>query len=705
MKKRSKYLHIILILVLGVAVYAHSRLGAFVWDDDSVLTASRAPGPDRSLSALTYKVDRFFWKTNPQGYHWTNIFLHIAVVLVLYAFVSLLFGNGSLALGTAALFMVHPVHTEVVAHIAGRDNSIALLLMLLCFICYVKRLRYAPVKNSGVSKGLYVGMVLIYALALFSRDNVLILPVLLLFYHYVFNKKIKWLDFISIAGLAGLFLILGATLTKPLFPKIPSAQAMTDRLPGIFVAVTNYARLLFLPLNLHADYGHPYFFFRDPKALLGLLIVLSAAGYGWRKRRTDPLVSFGIGWFILTLVTAWSIFPSSFYMAESWLYIPSIGFFLIVSQKILALSRVKNFKIYAYMILAGLLCFYSLLTIQQSEYWRDPVTFYKRTLQFSPDTAALNNHLGKVYEERGLLGNAVKAYQNAIMAEPRYAESYNNLGFLCDRLGKREDAILLYREAIRINPRYPDSYNNLAVIYSALGKKKEAFAFCNKALQLNPDYVAAYDNLGRINIDLERYPEAIKAFQKALELNPVYTKATDGIGFAYRNEGQYDEAIAFFKRAIKLNPRYVSAYYNLSSVYRDKKQYPEAIKVLEKAFEIEPENIDVLNALASLQKASGHASKAYVLYQKALVMDPGNPILYFNLGNVSLALERRHEAIDLYKKALQINPEFGEAYDNLAVIYLREGQYQLAIENADKAVRNGVANPELLETLKPYRNK
>ena len=720
MIRKIKLFPIVLLIALGVAVYANSRQGEFLWDDyslvkedayirswklipriftkETVVTAFRQRNPYRPVVSLTYMADYSFWKLNPKGYHLTNIFLHITAVLCLYGFVMLLFGNGSLALGTAALFLVHPVHVEVVSYISGRNDILALLFMLLTFIFYIKRFHSRnPI--------FYIMFMSSYGLALLSKENALIFPALLLLYHYAFKKKIRIFDLISVVSLAGIIVFLRLSVLKSALLKLSTTETVFDRLPGVFAALVSYLRLLIMPTNLHMDYGRPLFSWTDPQVLLGILIFFSLLVYGWRKRKTDTLVFFSIAWFFLAFLPVSNIYALPYYMAEHWLYVPSIGFFLIVMQKILNLSQIKKIQSWTTVFFGGWLCFYSLTTMAQNEYWRDPITFYKRTLQFSPDSLSLYNNLAMVYEEKGLTAEAIAAYQKAINCNPDFVKTYNNLGLLYDSLGRRPEAVLLYKKAILLNPNYPDSYNNLAVIDATLDKPEEAIALCKEAIQLNPNYVSAYYNLGNIYLKSARYKEAIGVFKKILELDPVYAQAYDKLGFIYHSLGQQDAAVAYLRKAIELNPGSVSPYYNLAGIYKDKKQLQEACAVLEKAREIEPKNTDILSALASLYRTRGQFPKALKVYKEALALDPDNPVLCFNLGNVYLDSEQWHKAIGLYKKAIEINPKFAEAYDNLAVAYFHQRQYQFAIENADNAARLGVSNTGLLEALKAFRKK
>ncbi|MBU0684116.1 MAG: tetratricopeptide repeat protein [Candidatus Omnitrophica bacterium] len=56
--------------------------------------------------------------------------------------------------------------------------------------------------------------------------------------------------------------------------------------------------------------------------------------------------------------------------------------------------------------------------------------------------------------------------------------------------------------------------------------------------------------------------------------------------------------------------------------------------------------------------------------------------------------------------AIELAPKYGTAYRNLAMMYFREGEYALAIENYDRAIELGYsADPEFERQLKEYRRE
>jgi len=318
-KKKHILFSVFLIIVLGFAVYSNSLGGEFLWDDrylvkenihirdwsnlEQVFTRDIGAGAGRKynfyrpIQICTYMVDYSFWKMNPRGYHLTNILLHISVALALFWFINLLFQNRHLSLIASSLFVVHPIHTEVVSYISGRSDSLSALFMILCCIFYIKQL---TLKNISI----FMLMVASYALALLSRESSLILPAALLLYHFTFQKKIKPAFFCPLLALSFIYVILRLTVLKFTTPE--AAQVSTvllERLPGFFVVLFKYIQLLFLPFNLHMEYGGKLFAFSDPKAIFGILIFVILVIVAFRKREENNLVMFSVLWFFSNVIT------------------------------------------------------------------------------------------------------------------------------------------------------------------------------------------------------------------------------------------------------------------------------------------------------------------------------------------------------------------------------------------------------------------
>jgi hypothetical protein len=135
-------------------------------------------------------------------------------------------------------------------------------------------------------------MLLAYGAAILSREMSLILPALLLLYHYTFKRKLDMKVFAPVLAVTAAYIFLRATVLKaPLTHELISTTAL-ERLPGFFVAVAAYAGILLLPLSLHMEYGNMLFEPASPSALAGIAILLLLAALAWTQRNGNRLVFF-----------------------------------------------------------------------------------------------------------------------------------------------------------------------------------------------------------------------------------------------------------------------------------------------------------------------------------------------------------------------------------------------------------------------------
>ncbi len=581
--KHSNLFIFVLIIILGIAVYANSLEGKFLWDDRDLIEenmrirsflnsqkiftehigagVAKQSSSYRPIQIFTYMIDYSLWRLNPKGYHITNTLLHILAALSLFWLISIIFKDNLLSMFTSILFVVHPIHTEAVTYISGRADCLAAFFMLLCFAFYIKQLN---------SKSLitYILMLLSYILALLSRENSLILPALLLLYHYAFNKKLNVKNFTSILGILFAYILLRATIF------IPSTNThsftFSQRLPGFFAAITNYLKLLILPFNLHMEYGLKLFSFQNPKVILGIILLFSLLIFAFKKKTKNNMLFFSMFWFFIALLPSSNLYPINAYMAEHWLYIPSIGFFLIFAKVLTYLYRTKDLKIPAIIFIISLIAFYSFLTIEQNNYWKEPLAFYERTLEYTPNSARVLNNLANIYHSMGKTKKAIALNKKAIEIKPDYDEAYNNLGTSYHFLGRDEEAIKFYKKAIEVNPTYAVAYSNLGASYHAIGKDREAIDVYEEAIKLNPENPAGYNNLG----------------------------------VSYQAIGEYEMAILVYKKALEIAPSDAAIHFNLSVVYFRQGQYNLAIKYCDKAITLEPEGVDkeFLEALKPYRK-------------------------------------------------------------------------------------------------------
>jgi len=589
--KKYTFLAIVLIIATGCAVYANSLNGKFIWDDRYLIQENiyvkdtafllvllktdigRGAGVKsasyRPLQMLTYMLNYSAGGLDTRGYHLINILFHVLAALAIFGFVNIVFNDRVLSLFTGLFFVTHPIHTEVVTYISGRADSMALFFMLLSFIFYLKHL-------SSNSPALYIIMLLSYIGALLSRESALLLPALLVLYHYVFKKNIKFKPFSLILGISFAYILLRTLVIKTDLPSDTCATGLFQRIPGFFVAISNYIKLLLFPFGLHMEYGDKVFGMGDPRALFGIVISVLLLIYAFRKRNENKIVFFSVLWFFIALLPSANIYPINAYMAEHWLYLPSVGFFLILAKGARLVFTKRGMASFA--IAVTLLVFYSSLTIRQNGYWREPIAFYKRTLQYAPDSSRVHNDLGITYYNRGEIEKAMAHYKKAIELDPASAGAYNNLGVAYKDSGLKEEAITAYKKAIELDPGHAEAHSNLGLSYAMAGKREEAITAYLKAIELDPNPTEAYSNLATLYGEEGKHEKAIIYYGKAIESNPFYANAYNNLGNTYKSMGRYEDAVALYEKALELNANPAAVHNNLALAYFLNGEYKLAVK-------------------------------------------------------------------------------------------------------------------------------
>ncbi|HRZ87450.1 MAG TPA: tetratricopeptide repeat protein, partial [bacterium] len=436
-RRGSLILCLILVALAAICVYANTVGSDFVWDDNGLVVDnplirswSSIPRffcqginsrPDegsyfhRPLQMISYTLDYSLWGLRPAGYHITSILLHAAAAAAVAWLAYLITGALALAGAAGLLFAVHPVHTEAVAYISGRADLLSALFMLLGFVSYVRWIR------SRTASPLFLTLSC-FALALLSKESALILPLLLLLYNASFKERCRWGGLSAIAGIALAYIIVRAALLPELIPpmeKAAGAPGIVERAPGFFAAVATYLKLLVVPAGLHMEHGKKVFNSFHPLVLCGLSATVASLAGAWAARKRAPLVSFAIAWFFIGLLPVSNLFRLNAYLAEHWLYVPSIGFFLVIAAFFNGTFEKAAHKKAVVAAFCCLLVCFSCLTVLQNRYWKDPIALFTRTLLYSPGNHHVYNNLGIAYGKKGLEQDAEAMFRKAIEANPR----------------------------------------------------------------------------------------------------------------------------------------------------------------------------------------------------------------------------------------------------------------------------------------------
>ena len=563
---------VLLILFTSLIIYSNSLGGEFIYDDEyfvvknvqirnlrnipSFFTHSSSGAFSglsedvyRPVTTVSYALDYFIWKLDTFGYHLENVLFHSLNAALLFLFLYAVFGNMELALFAGLLFACHPVQTEVVSWISGRSSVLFLFFYLAALVFYVRFLKESK-------KIFYAASVALYAVSLFSKEMAVSLPLVLIAYDiHFFNKdalKKKILRYAPYVALTAFYVFTRYVVLQRLSQCDWWGESPYYTFFTMSKVLVEYIKILVLPVKLCAFYiiGISRSAAEGP-VLAGLvLLLLSAAAAPFIFKRSRR-ASFAIWWFFITLIPVSNIVPLKALMAERFLYLPSIGFAMLVAVIITSGGK----RALAAIFLAALVIAFGARTFARNEDWKDPVSISKSILAVSPLNPWGYTSLGSAYLGKDRYADAEKALLKAIALSRDYPSPRNALGFCYLEMEKNDGAIKFFKESLSLSPGDLETMNMLGVAYAKVNRYDEAIKEFQASIKIDPVFVSAYLNLGAVYERRRQFDKALAEYRKvSLNTNSSQDVALSyvRIGDVYAKGGDKAKAVEYYEKAIGL---------------------------------------------------------------------------------------------------------------------------------------------------------
>lgn len=707
--------------ILGAAFLAYSNTleNGFVWEDHIYVEQNPflqkpanvreilSPGffrqvfpvrnGARPVWILSLLIDKALWGAEPWGYHLTNLLLHGANGVLLYALARALGAHGWLALLASLVFVLHPIQTEAVNCISFRSDLLALMFMLSSLLAY-RAARHVPRQGGAAPRrpaGLFLALSLcLYALGLLSKEMAASLPLLILLMDWLFGDLARvgkpglggrpglrrprvvrrlWVygcfaavtlaylhfrhfrsGYAAIAPEAPAAWVPWAPPARPeplapsdhFLPSIPPWQEVyrdpalnTWTMLGVFY---RHWRSWFKPFQLEADnrvevissVWHPWVWMAA--------LLLCGSGFAvFRMRRACPLLSFGLAWIWTTLLPVSNFFPLFNLMAARYLYVVSAGFSLALAF------------LAAWAAGQSLLARRAALAAAVSILLGSGTLTYLRNLDWRSD------------ERLFRLGESTRSTEG-------HRWPYNR-GVLYYLKGHRGYAREQFLDALRIHPAFVEAIANVCATYADEGRGEEALPWCLKATQLGPRSVQAWDGLGELFLRQGRMDEAAKALERARGLDPRYVPARLHLARAWLEQGKVDEATLELKETVRLHPAWAQARLELGMAYLRRSRFKAAVREFKKVLALKSRDADATLHLGVAYHGLGENALAVGWLKRAKGLAPRAPLVYYNLGVGYAASKQWRQAARELGRAVELDPQFDAAWVELAKVRQRLG--------------------------------
>jgi len=224
--------------------------------------------------------------------------------------------------------------------------------------------------------------------------------------------------------------------------------------------------------------------------------------------------------------------------------------------------------------------------------------------------------------------------------------------------------------------------------------KKTLFTLCTVFMLANLNAQSIQEGINHLYAD--RFKNAEQTFQKLLAANPNNADATYWLGQTYLDRDDNDAARQLYDKALAANGNNPLIMVGKGHVLLIDKKIDEARQLFESALTVsrtkKGDDPVILNAIgrANVDAKDGNLTYAVEKLEMALQRDPKNADIALNLGNAYRKKDPGQgggKAYEMYKLASQINPNFAYPYVRIAALFSTQKQWDLVLENLNKAIQ------------------
>jgi Flp pilus assembly protein TadD len=655
------------------------------YDDDVFVTANEKVAPGftwegikwaftsadidywRPLSWLSHMLDLELFGSVAGGHHLSNLLIHCGAVVMAFLAIHRLSGALWPSAIVAALFAWHPLHVESVAWVAERKDVLCGFFFFFALWAY-----RAYVDKPGPRT--YLTVFAGFLLGIMSKPMIVTLPCVLLLLDFwplrrcdpfgVGGGKSSRIDWPALWVLVkeklpffGVVLVLAISTIYSQHRVGTLADIggvpLPWRLQTSTAAYGTYLAQTFFPVNLCVLYplppGLPV-----AKWLPAAMLLSLVTGFCLLQARRRPYLITGWLWFLGMLVPVIGLVQVGEQAhADRYTYLPLTGIFIMLVWLGSESAHGARAKwVTAIGIASLLLC--AGLTRHQLAFWENGITVFSRA---------------------------------ARLTEPN-PTAYNNWGVALRLRTRFEESIPVLEEALRQGAGQAALFN-IALSHGQTANEAMGLSYMTRAFGKAPRSRTAREVYDSIQRDAHEEPTV-----------PLHRKYL-AIGQAARTN--FIEAAEHLAAAALLAPTDINIRVDQAAYLAAAGRDTNAIQVLRDAVALAPTNALAQANLGALLAKRGHSEEALSHYTLALALDAENPHTRHNYALLLSRAGRAIEAKQEFEQVLRINSRYWPTMQQLAWLLATRDQCrdgaaaERHIGNAMKIV--GKTQPALVDVL------
>ena len=611
----NKFLVSLIFILLGIALYQSGFSAPWYLDDGNNIVnnplvkdferAFAGIFKPRGFANFTFAANYHFAGMTPYAFRLTNVAIHIGAALLVWRLLARLYPTAYISLCGGLLFLVHPLQTQAVTYVVQRMAGMAAFFFLLSVYLYIRARESGELRRTFW----YAGALLSAFLAIWTKQNTIFLPCVILFVDFLMvdqqdfslRKSVRRaLPFMLISAVAFLQQFYASTETLVALNEQAKAYAETaslmaatdppamsepvvrgsflDAMPLRYFATELivfwlYLKLFFLPFGQMLDYFGSVsivsnvFNLKTIVATVGWIVLFVTIHYYrlWNRR-----VVFGFVWIVLTLALESSFIPLD-PVFEHRMYLPFFGGIIVVYELLFSRISLRVGGGSAVVILLVL----SVMTAQRNALWADPVAFWHDNAEKNPDGTRVMVILAKTYLDRGDYTHAEEWYTKALniesvnpdpLAKIRSSKPLSDLGSIRLQQGRTDEAQDFFERSLQNNPGNTYASANLGKLFLGAADKEKGIALLEHAFKIDPLNRIALNSL------LETYSQpgnelaAENFYVRALSANPFNDQIRVALGLLLDKTGRSAEGLEVLSLALKQYPEEAKYFYHYGIV-------------------------------------------------------------------------------------------------------------------------------------------